>query len=276
MNPQFALKGRPDVSLSTKCDARATVIIGLGILGWMILQFSGNVARLWGPETILVRFVTDRADGVADGSPILYRGVDSGHVTRVWIDEADTGDASSSRRRSTASRRYPATCSGVIRTASLLGAGSAVSLEIIGVPSDTTPEGRPNRRSEVRRAGRYPPLRIRRLRHRADAQPSRNSANRASSRTSTRQVTNVGELIDSMREIVGDPNTQADLKTTFANLREVTDSAKQIAGKLDKFADELQKTSTKPANDDDDPLARATTSNRSRVRWAIASRKSPG
>src|SRR4051812_24626126 len=105
----------------------ATVLVGLGILAWMILQFGGNVAQFWGPETILVKFKTDRADGVADGSPILYRGVDSGHVTRVWIDQ-ETKQKVYFEATITRDPPLPGNIKGVIRTASLLGAGSSISL----------------------------------------------------------------------------------------------------------------------------------------------------
>jgi phospholipid/cholesterol/gamma-HCH transport system substrate-binding protein len=224
----------------------ATVILGLGILGWMILQFGGNVATLWGPQTILVRFVTDRADGVADGSPIFYLGVDSGHVTRVWIDEE-------SKQRvffeATVNREpvLPSNVRGLIRTASLLGAGSAVSLEVVGPPS-----------SEPLQEGQLVEARFVGL---GDMLPAEfgGVANELSGlikefreagivKNINTQVTRAGELISSMHQIVGDPESQADLKTTIASLRELTDSAKQIAGKFDRFADELRQTST-TAND---------------------------
>ncbi|MBC8107645.1 MAG: MCE family protein, partial [Anaerolineae bacterium] len=112
----------------------ATVMLALVVLGWMILKFGGNVAAFWGPETILVRFVTVRADGVADGSPILYRGVDSGHVTRVWIDEETKArvffEATVNREPA-----LPGNIKAVIRTASLLGAGSSITLETVNGPS---------------------------------------------------------------------------------------------------------------------------------------------
>jgi phospholipid/cholesterol/gamma-HCH transport system substrate-binding protein len=224
----------------------ATVIIGLAILGWMILQFSGNVARLWGPKTILVRFMTDRADGVADGSPIFYLGVDSGHVTRVWIDEQ------SLRRvyfEAVVNREpvLPSNVRGVIRTASLLGAGSAVTLEVTGPPSNE-----PLKEGQVVEA-KFVGL--------GDIFPSEFGGLATELSTTVRefresgviknindQVTRAGELIDSMKNIVGDPNTQTDLKTSVANLRDVTENAKQLATKLNNLADEFQRTSTQ-AND---------------------------
>lgn len=233
-----------------------TVIIGLGILGWMILQFSGNVAQLWGPDTIRVQFVTNRADGVADGSPILYRGVDSGHVTRVWIDEETKlkvfFEAIVNREPA-----LPGNLKGVIRTASLLGAGSSVTLEQL---DGTSTE--PLKNGQLLQA-EFVGL--------SDILPSE-FGELAGELTSTvrefresgvvknidAQVKNVGRVIDAMHDIVGDPKTQVDLKTSIANLREVTDSAKSIATKLDKFADDIQKTSTQASETMSDARTQVT------------------
>ncbi|CAN5619165.1 hypothetical protein BH09PLA1_BH09PLA1_09050 [soil metagenome] len=220
----------------------ATVIVGLAVLGWMILKFGGNVAQIWGPETILVKFVTNRADGVADGSPILYRGVDSGHVTRVWIDE-ETKQKVYFEATINREPALPANVKGVIRTASLLGAGSSITLETRdGVSSESLKDGQLVE-AEFVGLGDILPSEFGEL---AGEMTKTVKEFRESGiiKNIDAQVQNAGRLIDSMHELVGDPNTQTDLKTSIANLREVTESAKTIATKLDRFADDLQKTST--------------------------------
>lgn len=224
----------------------ATVILALGILGWMILKFGGNIASFIGPETVTVRFVTDRADGVADGSPVTYRGVDSGHVTRVWIDEKTKQkiffEAAINREPS-----LPNNVVGVIKTASLLGSGSAVALEVQGAPS---PE--PLVKDQLIQAhfvglGEVLPTQFGELASELTATVHDLRQSNLIGDLDT-QLKNAGKLIDSMQQIAGDPKTQADLKTSLANMREVTESAKGLAAKLDKFADDLQKTSAQ-AND---------------------------
>lgn len=234
----------------------ATVMVGLGILGWMILQFGGNVAKFWGPETILVRFVTDRADGVADGSPILYRGVDSGHVMRVWIDD-ETKQKVFFEAMVNREPALPGNIKGVIRTASLLGAGSSISLEMIdGKPGEPLKSGQLVQ-AEFVGLGDILPSQFGEL---AGELTTTVKEFRESGiiKNLDNQVKNVGRVIDAMNDIVGDPKTQTDLKTSIANLHEITESAKGIATKLDKFADDIQKTSTQASETMSDARTQVT------------------
>src|SRR5687767_10490652 len=98
-----------------------TVLGGLVVLGWMILKFSGQSARLFAEKQIAVHFVVPRADGLAEGSPVLYRGVDVGQVTKVSRAENQREvivDAAIDEQPP-----LPANIEGVIRLQALLGAG---------------------------------------------------------------------------------------------------------------------------------------------------------
>src|SRR5262249_43322170 len=53
----------------------ATVLLAMGILGWMILQFGGHVITPFTVAKTRVMFIGDRSDGLSDGSPVVYRGV---------------------------------------------------------------------------------------------------------------------------------------------------------------------------------------------------------
>src|SRR3954464_7316296 len=61
----------------------ATVLFALGVLGWMILQFGGRAVAPLAPARLSVKFTTDRADGLAEGSPLTFRGVNVGQITKV-------------------------------------------------------------------------------------------------------------------------------------------------------------------------------------------------
>src|SRR5687768_5691043 len=61
----------------------AVVLVGLGILAWMILQFANRAASFFLTTGTQITLTTPRADGVADGSPITYKGVNVGRVTGV-------------------------------------------------------------------------------------------------------------------------------------------------------------------------------------------------
>src|SRR3954447_20026961 len=104
-----------------------TVVFALAVLGWMILQFGAQVATPFAPDTIKVKFITERADGVADGSPITFRGVDAGHVTKVRLMQ----DRPMVEFGGVVTREPPLPKNIVarIRTASALGSGSMISLE---------------------------------------------------------------------------------------------------------------------------------------------------
>src|SRR5262245_61493465 len=111
-----------------------TVVVALAALGWMILKFGSGVGSIFAPEQIAVTFIADRADGVGDGSPITYRGIESGHVTGVRLH----GDARSVYFDGVinADPKLPSNLVARIRTASALGSGSLVSLETDGPPSE--------------------------------------------------------------------------------------------------------------------------------------------
>lgn len=217
----------------------ATILIGLGVLAWMILQFGASVASVFGPPTMKVSMITSRADGVADGSPILYLGLEAGHVTGVRLDDDKKRvhiDAVIYREPP-----LPSNIVGAIKTASLLGAGSAITLEVQGEPSGTL-----LKENDIF-AARFVGF--------GDVLPAEYGALAVEITATLRQVresnvihdideqvNNAGKLITSLQEIAGNQQTQDDLKKSIANLREITESAKTLAAKLDHFADDLNKT----------------------------------
>jgi phospholipid/cholesterol/gamma-HCH transport system substrate-binding protein len=57
------------------------------------------------------------------------------------------------------------------------------------------------------------------------------------------QVQHIGQLVDSMQSLVGDPKMRKDLQDSMANLRETTATADKITQHLDKFTDDLDRMS---------------------------------
>jgi phospholipid/cholesterol/gamma-HCH transport system substrate-binding protein len=217
-----------------------TVVFALAVLGWMILQFGGEVARPFAPPTITVKFISDRADGVADGSSITFRGVDTGHVTKVRL----LPDRPMVEFEGVVNRDppLPANLIARIRAASALGSGSMVSLEMQGPDTGGKLQEGQTIKAEYIGFGQLLPLdafgdladelkfAVRDLRESKLIQHL------------DEQVRNAGKTIDSIQQVVGDPKTREDIKASIANLREITENAKALSTKLDKFADELQKT----------------------------------
>src|SRR5215212_6811380 len=59
------------------------VLLALAFLGWMILKFGDRPARIFSTPTMPITFVSDRGDGLGEGSNITYRGVSVGRVKTV-------------------------------------------------------------------------------------------------------------------------------------------------------------------------------------------------
>ncbi len=219
----------------------ATVLCALCVLAWMILKFGGNVASIFAQATIDVEFITLRADGVADGSPVTYLGLESGHVTRVWLDEDRKHVHFIAAVNQ--SPALPGNVRGVIKTTSLLGAGSSVTLVTEGGPPSETLQPNQKIQAEFIGLGDVLPTQFGDL---ASEMASTIKQLRDSGLINDldAQVKNAGRLISAMHDVVGDAGTQSDLKQSISNIKQVTESAKSLASKLDKLADDVQKTST--------------------------------
>src|SRR3954469_5489422 len=68
---------------------RRNVMVGVVVLGaliilaWMLIQFGGKMMLPFSPENQRVTFISDRADGISNGSQVSYRGVSVGRVDQV-------------------------------------------------------------------------------------------------------------------------------------------------------------------------------------------------
>src|SRR4051812_36507490 len=207
----------------------ATVLTALLALGWMILKFAGApIAWLIAPR-MQIHFVVDRADGLSEGSNVIYRGVNIGQITRVTrtnddrvrIDAAVPPDPP-----------LPANIKGVIRSTGLLGGGSAMVLTLIG----DKPEGQLKRESQLE--ANYVGL---------DLLPPEFAELAGELRLTARQfresnvvlhmdeqVQHLGKVIDSLQTYIDDPKIRTDLQESIANLRKTTEKADQIGDNLNK------------------------------------------
>jgi phospholipid/cholesterol/gamma-HCH transport system substrate-binding protein len=216
------------------------VVLGaLIFLGWMVLKFGDQPAKLFAKPTMPIVFIAQRADGVAEGSPVLYQGVNVGRV--VGVRRSDKGRDVTIEAQVDVAPPLPANVEGAIVAQSLLGAGAGISLELI----DPEPKGElgPNASLKARYVGLVllPPefaglateLRATTLQFRE----SRIIDNL------NQQVTKVGQLADSVRNVVDDKAMQEDLKASLANMRTATESANKVGANLEKFTGELNKLS---------------------------------
>src|SRR5688500_17345835 len=108
-----------------------TVLGALITLGWMILKFGDRPARLFATPSQPVTFTADRADGLSEGSNVLYRGVIVGRVKAV----KRTADGKSVILESEVDRDppLPENVEGAIRQLGQLGPTASIFLILKGV-----------------------------------------------------------------------------------------------------------------------------------------------
>lgn len=213
----------------------AMTLLALGALGWMILQFGETVAAPFAARQIPITLVTERADGVSNGSQILFRGVGFGRVVSVHVSD----DLQRVRIDAMVNIEpaLPANLEGVIRTTSVLGSGAAIELALVGdAPQGTLASG-------AQLTARYAGLEL---------VPPEFSAAATELQLTIRQlresnlianindrVTRLGLLLDSTQELLGDEAMRADLRASLASLRSTTERADRIAGGLETFTGSL-------------------------------------
>jgi phospholipid/cholesterol/gamma-HCH transport system substrate-binding protein len=212
----------------------------LVILGWMIMQFGDRPARLFAPEMMPITLITERADGVAEGSIVSYRGVGVGRIGTI----RRTGDGLSVQLDAlidVVPPPLPANLEGVIRS-QVFGGSGQLSLQLTG----PKPEGQLKRGANLR--ARYVGV---------DLLPPE-FAQLATELTSTskqfretnlmahldQQVQKVGKILDSANELISDPKMREDVKAALANLRTASESAARLGPKLEQTTGQVSETLT--------------------------------
>ena len=216
-----------------------TVLAALAALGWMMIQFGGAVATPFAPRHVPVRLRSDRADGLAEGSAIFFRGVQVGQVTRVYRTSDDPLRVQIEAEVEP-SPPIPSNVRGLIRIPSALGGGAIVDLEVDG----PQPQGQLDRGAEIPagHAGTsfLPPEFADLARElRATAQQFRESNVIAHL---DEQVRKIGQVVDDIHNVTGDAKVREDLKTSIANIRATSEKADRLAGRLEQLSGEASET----------------------------------
>ena len=222
----------------------STMIIALVMLGWMILQFGGVVVSPLASNRVPVTVITDRADGVGDGSPVYFLGISVGQVRDVRM--ADDLSHAIIQLLLRTDARVPANVEAVIRAQGLVGGGAAVHLETTG----PAPSGRLLAGAEI--TGRVGTLNLLPKEFTELAQDLKKTSQQFRDSgvlthldeaivNISKQVTKAGEVMVSLQKIVGDEQTQKNIQVAFDNIKQATDKANRIAGDLEKFSGSLDK-----------------------------------
>jgi len=223
-----------------------TVLGGLLALAFMVLKFSDRPARLFAPDRFKVVFTSDRSDGISEGSPVLYRGVEVGRVSGARI--ADDGQRVIMDVELNLHPPLPSNVRGSIKVQNLIGSGAAISLE----PATDLPVG-------VIKAGMeftatfagldlLPPqftLLSESLRQTIDEIRKTNLIGNLSGTIASvgKTAEQAGVAIGELEHLLGDEKVRSDLKSAVANLNDTTASAKRIGAKLETFGENVNKLS---------------------------------
>ncbi len=220
-----------------------TVLAAMIMLGWMILKFGGNAASIFVEEQMPIHLITDRADGISEGSAILFRGVTVGHVTKT--------------RRSDDNRQVhiaalvdkkpplPGNVVGMIKNVGLIGSGANITL----TPTDANPNP-PALSSTQEIPTKWLGL---------DVLPPEFADLAKELKLTTAKfreanliehldqaVVKATQSIDSIQKLVGDEKMQADLRQSISDFRIAMEKTKSITTNLDtasaNASTSLQKT----------------------------------
>lgn len=219
-----------------------TAMVALILLGWMILQFGAKAARPFAQAQLPIHFLAERADGLFEGSPVLYRGVNVGQIGSIRLDPKESKVVIDAVLNP--APPLPANVVGVIKSQGVISAGVSIDLELTG----PVPEGQltantvlPARYTGM---GLIPPEFAELAKElQATARQLRETnmvGNLNGAIVSTqKQIEKVGNLVQSLQELVGDPKMRQDLQVAFGNIRTASDNATRIAQNLEQFSGKL-------------------------------------
>lgn len=218
-----------------------TVLGALITLGWMILKFSPGTMQMFSSPRMEARIVVDRADGLANGSPIWFRGVTVGQVTSVTL-QPDMKQIFIAVSLNT-SIELPANIRALIKSQGLIGGSSRIDLEMTGPEREGKLQA-----GQVITDAKYVGLDILPPEFTDLANELRLTSKQFRESQVVahldEQVQKIGKLIDSMQELVADPELREDLKASVVNMKDVTEKARNIGTNLEKFSSNLEKLSS--------------------------------
>lgn len=223
-----------------------TVLVAMGLLGWMIFKFGDAPARFFRPPQISVKFAGDRADGLGDGSAITYMGVSVGRVTKVKrVNDPVRIEVTADLDKEPA---LPGNLKGRIVFTSPLGGVSSLEL----VRDETKTEGSvmvdgAELRAEFLGSTFLPPEFAEAAKNIGDAVKAFNDSKMIESLKETVELTKkrideTGKVIDGVASLVNDPKMRADLQQSLANVRTASDDAAAITNRVRLIADKMVAT----------------------------------
>ena len=200
------------------------VLVGLGMLAWMVLQFANKAASFFLTTGTKITLTASAAGGLSDGSPVTYKGVNVGRVTgvrRTVNPSAVTGEDVLIDALIQTDPPLPANLHGRIKQTSLLGGSAMIELEPDPV-TGARPTGVLSEGANLR----------------AESLADFNSLGSDISRLSA----SMEKAVEAINDVIGDPKVKDDIKVSLANARKTLESTTRLASKLEKIAVDFEKT----------------------------------
>lgn len=231
----------------------AVVLVALIVMVWMAMEFGGRTATLFSPPRFTVQFDADRADGLSEGSAVSFYGVQVGQVTVVRLKP----DMSGVIIKAVIDTDYhvPKNVTGKIQLTGLLGATASIQLlpvEATGsqgllAAGDTIPAHYSSfdmaviqkQVEELGNMSREIATTVKAFRDSgaiADLDATIKQINQ--------QSQHVGQVLDSIDKLVGDPQIHDDIKNAIASIRQTSQTTAEVATKLSELTDSLKHNST--------------------------------
>lgn len=237
------------------------MLSGLALLGYMIVKFGDAPAKLFASDRTEFTFAGARADGLSQGSGVMYLGVDVGTIAAV---ERDPHDPTRVLIHAMLDKRppLPGNLYGKIRS-QLVGGGSSLDLELIArTPSGEqiphpVPTGQldPHQLIPAEFVGVdvLPPEfgeLATELRQTAEALRKAHVIEETGDMVKEIRLDaqRAGKLMETLDRTVGDPKMQEDLRVSLANFRTTTDNAAKASANLEKFSLKLDHIGTRIDN----------------------------
>ena len=217
-----------------------TVLAALLALGWMMLKFGSEPAKLFQKGGQLeVHFFGDRADGLGEGSQVFYRGVPVGRITHLRRDPNEQDVLIDALIDDTPP--LPENVEGIIKTQSLLSGQSSMSLELVGEkPAKAQGQLAAGQTIRARYVGtqlipeEFADLAMELQKTTKEVRDARLVAHLDDT------VRSAEDVLKSLHDYVADPKMRDDIQVALANFREVTERADRAAKNVEKFSDSLQ------------------------------------
>lgn len=233
-------------------DRKKNLMVGIVVLGslivlaWMLVAYGGLALAPFTPSGAGLTIVTEHADGVSQGSLVVYRGIQVGQVRGVKLGEDMTHIHITVELRPDA--RVPSNVVAIIRPQGVIGSTAIISLEL----TSPTPQ-QPLLAAGAELTGRTGGMTLLpeeftqlAVELRTTTQLFRESGviahlDQAITNISV-QSTKAGEVLQSIQDVVGDEEMKTNLHQSMANINEATLTARKIAGELDKFSVTLNRS----------------------------------